>query len=253
MSTARAGAGARAPAAKKTAGGETVHSGYQQLFWDSSTGEPLRSLAVLKDVDWATTNCPLAWEVRTPFLDVLAIRVFVSPACCFDLHCTYLVPCLHDRVVVHRPPVIMRFRVMCGLNERESPGGVQVQGAWPNNGKGLGEGNRSAGTVTALDKALVATRVSAAELRAYCDRFLEVRGTVRSIGGDMLAAVDEYGRLRVSRFPWTSDAQPVHDCRGHSSSLSKVVFTAGDAHIVTAGARDRCGGGFSLLCICNCI
>ena len=106
----------------------------------------------------------------------------------------------------------------------------------------MGEGTRGIGVVSALDKALLPSKVSAAEARAYYDRFLDVRSAVRSIGGDMLAAVDEYGRLRVSRFPWLSDTQPVHECRGHSTSLSKVVFSAGDAHIITAGARDRCAG-----------
>lgn len=32
--------------------------------FDGAPGEPLRSMAVLKEIDWATSNCPLSWEAQ---------------------------------------------------------------------------------------------------------------------------------------------------------------------------------------------
>ncbi len=50
---------------KKTSTGTPAdHPGYQLLFWDATTGEPLRSLQVLREIDWASTNCPIAWEIQ---------------------------------------------------------------------------------------------------------------------------------------------------------------------------------------------
>ncbi len=63
---------------------------------------------------------------------------------------------------------------------------------------------------------------------------------MRSGGGDTLAAVDDYGRLRLARFPWLRDDNPTHDLRGPSTALSKVAFTTGDSYVLTAGSRDRC-------------
>ena len=118
-------------------------------------------MAVLKEIDWATSYCPLSWE---------------------------------------------------------------AQGAWPGCGKGLGEGIAPAAlpgkqlnfvaftsvrsvfscvvvvpSGGPLDKGFAPSRVSALDTRKYADRFLEVRGCARSASGDTIAAVDEYGRMRLSR------------------------------------------------------
>lgn len=181
------GAGAsdtKAAPKRAAAVNEGDHPGYQSLFWDSATGEPLRSMAVLKEIDWATSNCVLSWE---------------------------------------------------------------TQGSWPGCGKGEGEGTDPASIPGGpLDRGMVPTIVSAIEAKSYANRFLEVRATARSYGGDTIAALDEYGRLRLARFPWISDAMPCHELRGHSTSPARAAFTSGDGFIVTIGARDRCAFQWSL-------
>ncbi len=51
-----------------------------------------------------------------------------------------------------------------------------------------------------MDKALAPSFTSAVDAKKYADRFLDVRSTVRSASGDTIAAVDEYGRLKLARY-----------------------------------------------------
>ncbi len=57
-STHRAGTGA------SKGGKDTVHPGYQVLFYDFRDNSQTRNYGLLREVDWATVNCPVAWEVH---------------------------------------------------------------------------------------------------------------------------------------------------------------------------------------------
>ncbi len=143
--------------------------------------EPLRLFPVIREVDWATCNCPLSWE---------------------------------------------------------------SQGAWPciSGGGAASAGGRY------LDLAVASRHVVGTDVAAFANRFVEVRSVVRSNGGDMLAAVDDFGRLRLARYPWIDATAPTLDFVGHSTSVMRAVFTSGDGFVVTIGGRDRCVLRIALFC-----
>jgi hypothetical protein len=134
-------------------------------WWDDLTGEPLRSMAVLKEIDWATSNCPLSWELQGAW-----------PGCGKGLG---------EGI----PPYALPGRCPCSLESS------RLQSL----ALSLHVGLLSAGGP--LDKGLAPSLVSAIDAKKYAERYLEVRTSARSGGGDTIAAGDEYGIVRLARYP----------------------------------------------------
>ena len=64
-------------------------------------------------------------------------------------------------------------------------------------------------------------------------------GTVDcAVQSPVLAAGDNFGRIRLFRYPCTSSRATSKVYRGHATDIAKVRWAAGDAHLVSAG--DRC-------------
>ena len=60
-----------------------------------------------------------------------------------------------------------------------------------------------------------------------------------SNGNVVVATGDNFGRLRLYRFPVTSALAKCKDYRGHSNIISKVRWAAGASHLLTVSAHDR--------------
>ena len=54
-----------------------------------------------------------------------------------------------------------------------------------------------------------------------------------------LAVGDNFGRVRLLRYPCTSALAKSKAYRGHAAPVAAVRWTAGASHLVTVGARDR--------------
>ena len=86
--------------------------------------------------------------------------------------------------------------------------GWAVQGVWPAQNDGT--------DITALDCNLV-----------------------NEYGNVVVASGDNFGRLRLARFPCLSSFAVTKKYRGHSGHIVKVRWAGGDSHLLTIGAKDK--------------
>jgi len=55
-----------------------------------------------------------------------------------------------------------------------------------------------------------------------------------------VACGDNFGRVRLYRYPVTSALAKCKEYRGHGAEVRKVRWSAGDSHLLTLAAHDRC-------------
>ena len=55
-----------------------------------------------------------------------------------------------------------------------------------------------------------------------------------------MVASDEFGRLKLFRFPCVTKGAAYCDYRGHGPHVTKVCFTVEDSHVISVGGSDRC-------------
>ena len=59
-------------------------------------------------------------------------------------------------------------------------------------------------------------------------------------GYHLVAVADDFGKVKVYRYPCTEEtAEPV-ELKGHSSHVTRVKFTRNDRHLISAGGNDAC-------------
>jgi microtubule-associated protein-like 6 len=61
----------------------------------------------------------------------------------------------------------------------------------------------------------------------------------RSQSGKVLAAGDDFGRLRLFRYPCLSSDAASKTFRGHATGITNVRWTSGDSHLISVGGCDR--------------
>jgi echinoderm microtubule-associated protein-like 6 len=66
-----------------------------------------------------------------------------------------------------------------------------------------------------------------------------VNSTHRAINETLLAVSDEYGGVRVYRYPVIDSKADFIDLKGHSMHVTKVAFNKNDSHLLTCGGSDR--------------
>ena len=59
-------------------------------------------------------------------------------------------------------------------------------------------------------------------------------------GCHILAAVDDFGKLRLLRYPCTEEKSKAVEGRGHSSHVTNVKFSLDDRFVITTGGNDQC-------------
>lgn len=68
----------------------------------------------------------------------------------------------------------------------------------------------------------------------------EINAVHRSHKGDYCATVDEWGDLKLWRYPCVKVGKPHKRYYGHSSRATNVRWTAEDKFVITTGGNDRC-------------
>ena len=68
----------------------------------------------------------------------------------------------------------------------------------------------------------------------------EVLAAARSHNQRILAASDNFGRVRLLRYPCVSADATDKTFRAHGSEVRKVRWTSGDTHLLSIGGKDRC-------------
>ncbi|CBY37642.1 unnamed protein product, partial [Oikopleura dioica] len=68
----------------------------------------------------------------------------------------------------------------------------------------------------------------------------DINSTSRSNNGNVLAAADDFGHVRVFEYPARQAQAPSREYRegGHSSHVTAVAFTADDKHLLSTGGMD---------------
>jgi len=61
-----------------------------------------------------------------------------------------------------------------------------------------------------------------------------------SKSGQILATADDFGKVKLMRYPCISKGNGAHEYRGHSSHVTNVRFSTNDSHVVSVGGNDRC-------------
>ena len=72
-----------------------------------------------------------------------------------------------------------------------------------------------------------------------CADGTDINAVDRSHDGKTLATVDDFGRLRLFRYPVITQDSMFTDYTGHSSHVMNVAWTVGDTHLITCGGNDR--------------
>lgn len=79
----------------------------------------------------------------------------------------------------------------------------------------------------------------AGDADALAAAYVEVGCTAVSQSREYLAAGDEYGRVRIFRFPAAARGARSIELTGHACGVSNAAWCAGDTRLVTIGSRDR--------------
>ncbi len=66
-----------------------------------------------------------------------------------------------------------------------------------------------------------------------------VRATCRSASGHLLATGDDFGNVKLFRYPSPAKNAACHEFRAHGGPIADLVYTTEDTHIISLGAHDR--------------
>ena len=69
---------------------------------------------------------------------------------------------------------------------------------------------------------------------------VDINSCARSLDGNEIASLDNYGRLKLWRYPCHSENPGHITYRGHSIKGGKLAWCADDSHLLSVGANDRC-------------
>jgi len=69
--------------------------------------------------------------------------------------------------------------------------------------------------------------------------YTDVNTTDRSRNGTLLATGDDFGQVKLFKYPCVKEQAGFNDYYGHSSHVTGVKFTANDTFLVSAGGNDK--------------
>ena len=67
-----------------------------------------------------------------------------------------------------------------------------------------------------------------------------VNAVDRSASGRLLITSDNFGRLKMFRYPCVTKGAAYNEYRGHGAQVRKVRFANGDSHVISIGGDDKC-------------
>ncbi|TMW55919.1 hypothetical protein Poli38472_008567 [Pythium oligandrum] len=73
-----------------------------------------------------------------------------------------------------------------------------------------------------------------------CSDGTEVNAVDRSAKGDLLVSGDDFGLVKLFRYPCVTKNASSADYRGHSSHVTNVRWAVSDTHVISVGGNDRC-------------
>lgn len=73
-----------------------------------------------------------------------------------------------------------------------------------------------------------------------CSDGTDVNAVDRNARRDLLATSDDFGLVKLYRYPCVAKNAGALEHRGHSSHVTNVRWSAGDAYVVSVGGNDRC-------------
>lgn len=68
----------------------------------------------------------------------------------------------------------------------------------------------------------------------------DINAVCRSASGRELVTADDFGRVKLFRYPCVEKDSQYHEYVGHSSHVTNCRFTDGDHYVITCGGNDRC-------------
>ena len=68
----------------------------------------------------------------------------------------------------------------------------------------------------------------------------DVNAVDRSSDQSTLVTADDFGQVKLFRYPCVSKVARAKTYPGHASHVANIRFTAGSSHVITAGGNDRC-------------
>lgn len=69
--------------------------------------------------------------------------------------------------------------------------------------------------------------------------YTDVNSTDRSRNGQLLATGDDFGCVKLFKYPCVVEQAQFNDYHGHSSHVTKVRFSANDEYVVSTGGNDK--------------
>lgn len=67
----------------------------------------------------------------------------------------------------------------------------------------------------------------------------DVNAVCRSASGRLLATADDFGKVKLFKYPCVTPGARFREYPGHSSHVTNVCFTDQDDYVVSAGGNDR--------------
>jgi WD40 repeat protein len=69
--------------------------------------------------------------------------------------------------------------------------------------------------------------------------YTDINTTCRSHNGTILATGDDFGTVKLFKYPSVKEKSAFNDYHGHSSHVTGVKFTANDTFLVSTGGNDK--------------
>jgi len=69
--------------------------------------------------------------------------------------------------------------------------------------------------------------------------FTDVNTTCRSVSREVLATGDDFGKVKIFKYPCVMEHASSKEYMGHSSHVTKVKFSANDQYVVSTGGNDK--------------
>lgn len=61
----------------------------------------------------------------------------------------------------------------------------------------------------------------------------------RSNSNKLLATADDFGKVKLFKYPCVTAGAKYRSFEGHSSHVTNAAFTPGDKHLISAGGNDK--------------
>ena len=72
-----------------------------------------------------------------------------------------------------------------------------------------------------------------------CSDFSDVNSVCRNTGRNILATADDFGKVKLFKYPCVVENASCNSYMGHSSHVTKIKFTNNDKYVVSTGGNDK--------------